>query len=164
MKIDKFNKFDEFDEFNDFLTTKNNASIFNIFYFNFYFETNVNLRFKNNSSYANLIKLDNFSRDNILFFQNTFYFKNSIYKAFSYLHSSSFIDFFIENMIDVPICFKKTKSLKFKNFELPLAKFNNLLMRKGKKEKMLNILFSTFFSFFNYLKNNLFFKPIFFKN
>jgi ribosomal protein S7 len=67
-------------------------------------------------------------------------------------------------MIDVPICFKKTKSIKFKNFELPLLKFTNLLMRKGKKEKMIKTLFLAFFSFIHFLKTNFFFKSILFKN
>jgi hypothetical protein len=59
-------------------------------------------------------------------------------------------------MIDVPICFKKTKSLNTKNFELPLLKFSNFLMKKGKKEKIFRILFQTFRLFFRdfFLNNN----------
>lgn len=157
-------KIDKFDILIDFLVKKNNTSILNTFFLNFFFEEKINIYLKNNSAHSNLPVLDNFNQYNDFFFQNLFYFKNSIYKSFLYLRRSSFINFFIENMIDVPICFKKTKSVKFKNFELPALKFTNLLMRKGKKEKMLKLLFTTFFFFFNYLKNNLFFKSIFFKN
>lgn len=75
---------------------------------------------------------------------------------FLYLKNSSFIKFFINNMIDVPICFKKSKSLTTKNFELPLLKFSNFLMRKGKKEKITRILFYSFRFFFkNQITSNL---------
>ena len=37
----------------------------------------------------------------------------------------------------MPICFKKSKSLYSKTFELPLLKFVNLLMRKGYRTKMI---------------------------
>ena len=143
---------------------KNNSFIYNLSLLNFYFEHGQSWKLKNNSYYLNLTALNNFSCNNLFFFQNIFYFKSSIYQSFLYLRKSSFINFFIQNMIDVPICFKKTKSVKLKNFELPVLKFTNLLMRKGQKEKMLNILFSSFFLFFNFLKKNLFFKSILFHN
>jgi hypothetical protein len=57
-------------------------------------------------------------------------------------------------MIDVPICFKKSKSLKYKNFELPFLKFINLLMRQGKKEQITTYCLQTLFTFFNFLKFN----------
>lgn len=62
---------------------------------------------------------------------------------FIYLKNPSFISFFLNNFIDVPICFKKSKSLKLKNFELPLLKFINFLMKEGKKEKMNKIFFKS---------------------
>ena len=55
-------------------------------------------------------------------------------------------------MIDVPICFKKSSSLRTKNFELPLLKFINFLMRKGKKEKFNRIIFNSFRFFFKNIK------------
>jgi len=82
-------------------------------------------------------------------FSNT---ETSFLTDFFYLRNSSFIKFFINNMIDVPICFKKSFSLKTKNFELPLLKFSNFLMKKGKKEKTFNIVFSAFRLFFKTLK------------
>ena len=51
-------------------------------------------------------------------------------------------------MIDVPICFKKSPSLKNKNFELPLLKFINYLMKKGKKEQTTRMLFNAFRIYF----------------
>ncbi len=71
---------------------------------------------------------------------------------FLYLKNSSFIKFFINNMIDVPICFKKSHSLKTKNFELPLLKFSNFLMKKGKKEKTFRLIFNAFRLFFKNIK------------
>lgn len=73
---------------------------------------------------------------------------------FFYLKNTSFIRFFINNMIDVPICFKKSASLRTKNFELPLLKFINFLTRKGKKEKFNRIIFNSFRFFFKNIKLN----------
>jgi hypothetical protein len=68
----------------------------------------------------------------------------------NYIHVSrfSFIHFFINNLIDVPICFKKSKSLKNKNFEIFFLKFSNLVMRDGMREKTIRVLLSSVFSFF----------------
>ena len=52
----------------------------------------------------------------------------SFLNDFLYIRNSSFINFFLNNMIDVPVCFKKSYSLRTKNFELPLLKFSNFLM------------------------------------
>lgn len=68
-------------------------------------------------------------------------------------------------MINVPICFKKIKSLKRSNFELPILKFINYLMRNGKKEQFFKYFFKTLNLFYfnlNLKKNktnlNLFYK------
>lgn len=71
-----------------------------------------------------------------------------------YIRNSSFIKFFINNMIDVPVCFKKSSSLKTRNFELPLLKFSNFLMKQGKKEKIIKLIFTTFRIFFKNIKSN----------
>jgi hypothetical protein len=71
-----------------------------------------------------------------------------------YIRNSSFIKFFINNFIDVPICFKKSYSLKTKNFELPLLKFSNFLMKQGKKEKVIRLVFLAFRLFFKSIKFN----------
>jgi len=70
--------------------------------------------------------------------------KNEIlFENFLWLKKPSFISFFINNFIDVPVCFKKSFSLKNKNFELPILKFCNLLMKNGKKNKIINFFFSS---------------------
>lgn len=64
-------------------------------------------------------------------------------KTFLFFKKPSFISFFINNFVDVPICFKKSTSLKRKNFELPLVKICTLLMKQGKKEKTIKLFFKT---------------------
>nr|ASY95732.1 ribosomal protein S7 [Stylonychia lemnae] len=73
-------------------------------------------------------------------------FTNEInYDDFFYFKNSSYISFFLNNMIDVPVCFKKSPSLKRKSFELPNLKLFNLIMRQGKKEKTIRNLLSNYF-------------------
>lgn len=69
------------------------------------------------------------------------------YENFIYLKKSSFISFFINNFVDIPICFKKSKSLRSKNFELPILKFSNYLMKRGLREQTLILIFKTFRNF-----------------
>lgn len=129
---------------------------------NFYFLIN---NFFFNHKNINSILVSSFSNNNIKnyqtfgdetkLFHNKFNFslnESSFLTEFFYLRNSSFIKFFINNMVDVPICFKKSHSLKTKNFELPLLKFSNFLMKKGKKEKTFRFIFNTFRTFFNSLK------------
>lgn len=80
--------------------------------------------------------------------------KQNVFSDYEYFRQSSFISFFINNFIDVPICFKKSKSLKNKNFELFFLKFSNLVMRQGKKEKTFRAILFSFFAFFEDLKKN----------
>lgn len=102
---------------------------------------NKNLIFKD---FKNLYPSDfNFQQNDNTFLTNYFYIRNS-----------SFIKFFINNMIDVPICFKKSYSLRTKNFELPILKFSNFLMKQGKKEKVVRLIFSAFRLFFKNINTN----------
>ena len=57
-------------------------------------------------------------------------------------------------MVDIPICFKKSPSLRYKSFELPILKFSNFLMQKGKREKILRALFFAANSLFSKFKKN----------
>lgn len=66
-----------------------------------------------------------------------------LYTEFAFLHHSSFIAFFINNLIDTPSCFQKLKSIKRRSFELPLLKFINFLTRQGKREKYQNLFFKS---------------------
>lgn len=68
---------------------------------------------------------------------------------FMFLRQSTITSFFITNMVDMPICFKKSKSLYTKTFELTLLKFINLIMRRGLREKTLRSITITFYNFFH---------------
>lgn len=92
---------------------------------------------------------NNYFLSNITAFHNDLYLNKYdnyvfIFNNFSYLKNSLFISFFIDNMIDVPICFKKSHSLKRVALNIPLLKFINFLMRKGKKEKITKLFFKAF--------------------
>lgn len=84
----------------------------------------------------------------ILSNENEFFNDYSFIKDFNHLRKSSFIDFFLKSLVDVPICFKKTKSLKRKNFEFFFLKFINLIMRKGKREQTIRFVWNAFANFF----------------
>ena len=60
--------------------------------------------------------------------------------SFWYLNYSTFNSFFAESLIDIPRCFKKTKSVKRPNNELDLVKFNNYFMRDGLRYKSFSFL------------------------
>lgn len=132
----------------------NNLNYFfmhNSFVFNrsYCFKTLIDLDYTTNT----LLKYGNDCQKNLPnFYQHNGKDYSFIYN-FLFLRNSSFINFFLSNMIDVPICFKKSSSLRTKNFELPLLKFSNFLMKEGKKNKIFNILFSTLRIFFSSIKN-----------
>jgi hypothetical protein len=129
--------------------------------FNLFFNLNNNILKSSNSS-SNYIYLstinflinENESFDKINYLFNNFELDES-YNNFNsinlntyiYLKKPSFISFFINNLVDIPICFKKSQSLKRKNFELPLLKFINYLMKDGKREKILKLFFYSFRNF-----------------
>lgn len=73
-------------------------------------------------------------------------------EKFIHFRHFSFISFFINNMIDVPVCFRKTVSLRRRIFELPILKFSNVLMKKGQREQITKIVIYSFFKFFNELR------------
>lgn len=52
-------------------------------------------------------------------------------KYFSYLQSSSITSFFSTCQVDLPVCFKKSFSLFYKSFQIPVLKFLNIFMRDG---------------------------------
>lgn len=80
---------------------------------------------------------------------------NNIAYNYLFLRQKTFIWFFLNNLIDVPICFKKSPSLKFKVAELPRLKFINFLMEKGKKEKMTKLVIKAFIRFYQIVKVKL---------
>jgi len=138
-------------------------SLFNSNFNSFYFL--LNYRSFNNT--YNTSFFGNYKNTNLQIYSNYNDFKKmlpvsinfndnetSLLTDYLYIRNSSFIKFFINNMIDVPVCFKKSSSLKTRNFELPLLKFSNFLMKKGKKEKIIRLIFSSFRLFFKNTKNN----------
>jgi hypothetical protein len=79
---------------------------------------------------------------------------NSTLPNFLFLRQSTITSFFSVNLIDMPICFKKSKSLYSKTFELPLLKFVNLIMRKGYRTKTTKHITRSFSScFFEIIKS-----------
>jgi hypothetical protein len=122
-----------------------NNSIFNYNLLNYYIYNELNLNtFANYFSRIN-ININNNNNNNKLFFKNDLL----PVESFLFLKKSSFINFFINNMIDTPSCFKKIKSIKRKSFELPLLKFINFLMKNGKKEQFCKYFFKTLNFFYN---------------
>lgn len=158
-------------EQNEFVYFKNNQSKFidkNIYiYGNFFLnENNVNPLFSKQTS----LLTNNYPTINLAFFSNVndeFRIITSLNQTllpdpteitnFFYLRKLSFISFFINNSIDVPICFKKSKSLKKKIFELPLLRFTNFLMQQGKQQKSINFLIKASRSFFLNQQQEFFF-------
>lgn len=88
-----------------------------------------------------------YDRERLLRLNNVWFQKLNL-DSFIFLKTSSFISFFLYNQIDVPVCFKKSKSLSFKSFELPVLKLFNFLMKQGLRDKNLK----TFFYHFSNLK------------
>lgn len=80
--------------------------------------------------------------------ENEFFSDDKFFKKYTHLRKSTFIDFFLTNLVDIPICFKKIKSLRRRNFEFFFLKFTNLLMRKGKREQIFSFLLKAFSDFF----------------
>lgn len=145
---------EEEDKFDELIITywqyvlKTNYSVNNFLFNNF---SLLNIYGKQSSFFTTsplLTNLDNIeSEDDVnriqLSINSTPLINDNVMGNFFYLRKLTFINFFLNNMIDVPICFKKSKSLKLKNFELPVLKFSNFLMKEGKREKILKILFKT---------------------
>lgn len=126
---------------NDTLAHKSfDSSFFNLFFF----QTNIF------DFYKNITNLDHLKQSNLYLDDNFYHSDDFFYEPFFFLKNSSYISFFLTNMVDVPVCFKKSKSLQRRSFELPILKLFNLITLKGKKEKTFKILFKNYFnSFFN---------------
>lgn len=139
----------------------------NNFFFNFY-QNNLNFFYNNlTENYKKLSYEDYINNNNLvenLFFSNSFntklsltedekflnyYDQFNLLKKYLYVKYSPFLNFFITNQLDTPICFKKTKSLEKKNSKLTLIKFVNFLTIDGKKEKYIKFFFKAINLFFN---------------
>lgn len=68
----------------------------------------------------------------------------NVMQKYLFFRKSSITSFFSTNLIDMPLCFKKSKSLYNKTFEIPLFKFLNLLMRRGQRTQTLKFVTRSF--------------------
>jgi hypothetical protein len=140
----------------------------NFHYNNFFFHYN-NFFEKTESTFTNTN--DNFFEKTIFLTNNLNFHENNLpelifnfnnekkpFENYLNLRKFSFTTFFTSNLIDVPICFKKIKSIKTKNFELFFLKFSNIIMREGKKEKILRIILNSFFNFLKFKKESIILK------
>lgn len=66
--------------------------------------------------------------------------EQEVIQNFLFIRQSTITSFFSLNMIDMPLCFKKSKSLYSKTFELPALKLSNMLMRDGLRAKIFKSL------------------------
>lgn len=78
--------------------------------------------FKDNLPLKNLTKVN----------QNTWP-NDEVLHTFSFFRSSSVTLFFVNAMVDLPLCFKKSKSLFSKSFEIPLLRLINFITIHGKR-------------------------------
>ena len=69
-------------------------------------------------------------------------------KEFAFIKSLPFIDFFKSSLIDVPVCFSKSKSLRRRTSNTSFSKFLNYITLHGSKQRTSNALMAA-------LKSNL---------
>lgn len=73
---------------------------------------------------------------------------SQVAQKYLFFRKSSITSFFSTNLVDMPICFKKSKSLYNTTFEIPLFKFLNLLMRRGQRAQSLKFVTKSFDTLF----------------
>jgi len=74
---------------------------------------------------------------------------------FDYLSNTTFTNFFKSSSVDVPRCFRKTKTIRRPINEVEILKLNNYLMRQGKRSKTFKFLARSLNkSFDNYVSTN----------
>ncbi len=88
--------------------------------------------------------------ENFYYWLDENYDTNDIPNVFEFLRHSEFKYFFSTSLVDIPQCFNFSKSLRRSINKTPLVKFNNYLMRDGKRLKTLNnflyVLWNIYFS------------------
>lgn len=91
-----------------------------------------------NDKFKSILKI----RDSSEFFdeKEDYYGIYQVEDDFQFLITSDFYSFFIENNIDIPHYFHYIRSVKRPINEITYLKFNNYLMRQGKRFKTLNML------------------------
>ena len=79
----------------------------------------------------------------------------STLEHFNFLRQSTIKSFFNAQLVDVPICFQKSKSLYTPTFEIPLIKMSNMIMRSGLRGQVMQTLTTSFAHFFHSLVTDL---------
>jgi hypothetical protein len=75
---------------------------------------------------------------------------------FNYLSNTTFTNFFKASNVDVPRCFKRTKTIRRSINEIEILKMNNYLMRHGKRYKTFKFLSKSLDKGFNsYVDENI---------
>ena len=75
---------------------------------------------------------------------------------FEYLSNITFTNFFKSSNVDVPRCFKRTKTIRRPINEIEILKLNNYLMRQGKRYKTFKFLAKSMNQTFNsYINENI---------
>lgn len=132
------------------------------FFFYLNYESKIKLEsfliFNNENFIKNIEKDLKNERDDILPSLTNFDNNEAFFKDFK---KPTFISFFLENSIDVPICFKKSPSLKTRNFELMLLKFCNITMKDGLHEKTWRNILKGYFILFDDQREEIFKSKIF---
>jgi hypothetical protein len=79
---------------------------------------------------------------------NTYNYELDNDTEFAFIKSLPFIDFFKSSLIDVPVCFSKSKSLRRRTSDTSFSKFLNYITLHGNKQRTSNFLMGA-------LKSNL---------
>lgn len=122
----------------------------NVLFYDFYDVTTYK---KNNFNDIFFTKLNSFTEttESDLFYNwlNDVYGEENIPINFEYLVHSEFKFFFSNSLVDVPRCFRFSKSLNRKTNKIPAVRFTNYLMRAGKRLQsckfFLSILWNIFY-------------------
>jgi len=81
--------------------------------------------------------------------------EESTLSSFKFLRQSTIKSFFNSQLVDVPICFQKSKSLYTPTFEIPLIKMSNMIMRSGLRGQVMKQVTGSFAYFFHNLVSDL---------
>ena len=79
----------------------------------------------------------------------------SVINSFTFMRQSTIKSFFNSQLVDIPICFRKSKSIYTLTFEIPILKTMNILMRSGLRGRVLKALTFSFHYIFSRLNLDL---------
>ena len=93
--------------------------------------------------------------DNFYCWLDESYELTSSFTVFEFLKHSEFKYFFSTSLVDIPQCFNHSKSLRRSINKTPLVRFNNYLMRDGKRLKSMNLFLSVLWNIYFNEKNTI---------